>query len=82
MVNQATALMETIETADKPAAFPDYPPRDDMQNHTYLHRPTLFAALREHLGDKETTLVYGECPVRAEPEQPRRQAHPRYGGGV
>ena len=63
MVNQATALMETIETADKPAAFPDYPPRDDMQNHTYLHRPTLFAALREHLGDKETTLVYGECPV-------------------
>ena len=34
-----------------------------MQNHTYLHEPTLFAALRERLGAKETTLVYGECPV-------------------
>ena len=63
MVNQATMPVETIAAADKPAAFPDYPPRDDMQNHTYLHEPTLFAALREHLGNKETTLVYGECPV-------------------
>ena len=63
MVNQAPTLMETIEKADKPAAFPDYPPRDDMQNHTYLTRPSLFTALEIHFGDPETTLVYGECPV-------------------
>ena len=63
MVNQATAPVETIETADKPAAFPDYPPRDDMQNHTYLTKPSLFTALTIHLGNPETTLVYGECPI-------------------
>ena len=63
MVNQATALAETMVKADKPAAFPDYPPRDDMQNHTYLTRPSLFTALSIHLGDSETTLVYGECPI-------------------
>ena len=63
MVNQATTLMEKTKTADKPAAFPDYPPRDDMQNHTYLTRPSLFTALTIHLGNPETTLVYGECPI-------------------
>ncbi len=63
MVNQATALIETITTPDKPAAFPDYPPRDDMQNHTYLTRPSLFTALEIHFGNPETTLVYGECPL-------------------
>ena len=63
MVNQSTALMETTKTSDKPAAFPDYPPRDDMQNYTYLHRPSLFTALTIHLGNPETTLVYGECPI-------------------
>ena len=55
--------MKTTKTADKPTAFPDYPPRDDMQNHTYLTMPSLFTALTIHLGNPETTLVYGECPI-------------------
>ena len=63
MVNQATALMETIETADKPAAFPDYPPRDDMQSQIYIHEPAMVGALRRHFGNSETILVCGEYPL-------------------
>ena len=63
MVNQATALVETMEKADKPAAFPDYPPRDDMQSQIHIHEPAIVSALREHFGDRETTLVGGEYPL-------------------
>ena len=43
--------------------FPDFPPRDDMQNPIYLHRPTHIAALDIHFGNSPTTLVMGEVPV-------------------
>ena len=43
--------------------FPVFPPRGDMQNPIYLHRPGHQAALRLHLGAPETTLVLGEVPV-------------------
>ena len=63
MVNQATALAETMVKADKPAAFPDYPPRDDMQSQIHIHEPAMVSALREHFGNRETTLVGGEYPL-------------------
>ena len=63
MVNQATALMETTKTTDKPAAFPDYPPRDDMQSQIYIHEPAMVGALRRHFGNSETILVGGEYPL-------------------
>ena len=63
MVNQATTLMETIKTTDKPAAFPDYPPRDDMQSQIYIHEPAMVSALRRHFGNSETILVGGEYPL-------------------
>ena len=43
--------------------FPDFPPRDDMQNPRYLHRPAHIAALEIHFGSPETTLVMGEVPL-------------------
>ena len=51
--------------------FPDFPPRDDMQNALYLHRRSLMEALAEHLGNYDTTLVLGEVPVRWTPSQAR-----------
>lgn len=51
--------------------FPDFPPRDDMQNALHLHRPSLQAALTEHLGNHETTIVLSEIPVRWTPNQTR-----------
>ena len=43
--------------------FPDFPPRDDMQNILYLHRPSYLIALARYLGRRETTLVFAEIPV-------------------
>ena len=49
--------------------FPDFPPRDDMQNSLHLYGPSLQEALEEHLGNHETTIVLGEVPVRWTPSQ-------------
>ena len=49
--------------------FPDFPPRDDMQNSLHLDGPALQAALTEHLGNHETTIILSEIPVRWTPSQ-------------
>ena len=49
--------------------FPDFPPRDDLQNSIYLDRPAHQAALEEHLGNPDTTIVLSEIPVRLTPGQ-------------
>ena len=49
--------------------FPDFPPRDDMQNSIYLDRPAHQAALDEHFGNHETTVILSEIPVRWTPSQ-------------
>ena len=43
--------------------FPEFPPRDDMQNPIHLHDPGYQAALRRHIGAPDTTIVLGEVPV-------------------
>ncbi len=43
--------------------FPDFPPRDDMQNMLYLHDQGYIGVLRRHYGNSDTTLVMGEVPV-------------------
>lgn len=45
------------------AQFPEMPPRGDMQNIIYLHRPGHITALTRHLGAPDTTLVLGEMPI-------------------
>ena len=51
--------------------FPEFPPRDDMQNSLHLDEPALQAALTEHLGNYDTTIVLSEIPVRWTPSQTR-----------
>ena len=51
--------------------FPDFPPRDDLQNSLFLDRPAHQAALEGHLGNQETTIVLSEIPVRWTPSQQR-----------
>lgn len=53
-------------------AFPEFPPRDDMNNPLYLHIPAHMASLARHLGSHETTLVLGEVPVGWLPTVNRR----------
>ena len=51
--------------------FPVFPPRGDMQNPIYLHRPGHLAALSRRFGAPETTLVLGEVPVGRDLSQRR-----------
>ena len=43
--------------------FPEFPPRDDMQNALHLDDQGHQAALRRHLGNPDTTAVIGEVPI-------------------
>ena len=49
--------------------FPEFPPRDDMNNVIYLYRPSYIYALELHMGDPETTIVMGEVPLGWRPGQ-------------
>ena len=51
--------------------FPDFPPRDDMQNPIHLDDPAWQAALRVYFGNSETTLVLGEVPLSQGVERSR-----------
>ena len=46
-----------------PHRFPEYPPRDDMQNPIHLYKPGYLYALHRHFGLAETTLVHSEIPL-------------------
>ncbi len=43
--------------------FPDFPPRDDMNNPLYLYRPGYLTTLHRHFGSLDTTLVISETPL-------------------
>ena len=53
--------------------FPDFPPRDDMQNSLHLDDQSLQAALRRHFGSSDTLIVLSEVPIRWTPGQ--REGH-------
>ena len=43
--------------------FPEFPPRDDMQNSIYLDAPAHQAALSHHFGRPDTTIILSEVPI-------------------
>ena len=45
------------------ARFPDFPPRDDMQNTKYIYSQSTITALMNYLGDPDTTYVGSEIPL-------------------
>ena len=61
----------TPQTTDagQPEMFPDFPPRDDMQNSLHLDQQAHQATLRRHFGSDDTTIVLIEIPVRWSPGQ-------------
>ena len=60
MTNKTTTL---TQEAGKLERFPAFPPREDMQNTSHLHRRSILTALAIHVGNPETTLVHGDVPV-------------------
>ena len=51
------------EHAEYLAVFPEYPPRDDMNNPLYLHESSHMRSLAIHFGRDESTLVMSEVPI-------------------
>ena len=43
--------------------FPEFPPRDDMQNSIHLDDPAHQVVLRRHFGTSDTIMVLGEVPI-------------------
>ncbi len=66
MVGKTITLTATSTELER---FPEFPPRDDMNNPIYLYRPSHIYALELHVGDPETTIVLGEVPVGRTPGQ-------------
>ena len=60
MTSRTTTL---TKEAGKLERFPDFPPREDMQNTSHLHLRSVLTALAIQMGNPETTLVHGEVPV-------------------
>ena len=56
-------LTSTTAAPDVLERFPDFPPRDDMQNYKHLSYPSLPTTLHAHYGYSETILVVSEVPV-------------------
>ena len=57
-------------TKDK-GQFPDFPPRDDMNNPLYLYRPGYITTLHRHFGSLDSILVLSEVPLGWRPSQRR-----------
>ena len=60
---------QQTKEARKLERFPDFPPRDDTQNSLFLDRPAHQAALEEHFGNHDNTIILSEIPVRLTPRQ-------------
>ena len=60
MSSKTTTLTEVREELER---FPDYPPRDDMQNWFYLHKFGVCPALTIHLKDVPNAIVASAVPV-------------------
>ncbi len=51
------------EMEGKRTQFPDFPPRQDMQNWLHLYRRSFPVALSNHLGNPEHTIAANEVPL-------------------
>ena len=60
MTSKTTTL--TKETG-KLECFPDYPPRDDMQNWLYLYDTSVITSLAIHFANEPNVTVASEVPV-------------------
>ena len=52
-----------IKTKKERFRFPDFEPRSDMQNWLYLYDRSFPVALKEYLGEQETTITGCEIPI-------------------
>ena len=60
MTSKTTTLTQQMGELER---FPDYPPRDDMQNWLYLYDSSILTSLVIHFADEPNVTVASEVPV-------------------
>ena len=60
MTSKTTTLAQQTGELER---FPDYPPRDDMQNWLYLYETSVLTSLAIHFADEPNVTVASEVPV-------------------
>ena len=60
MTSKTTTLTQVREDMKR---FPDYPPRDDMQNWRYLYDTSVITSLAIHYADEPNVKVASEVPI-------------------
>ena len=60
MTSKATTLTDREGKLER---FPDYPPREDMQNWLYLYDSSILTSLAIHFADEPNVTVASEVPV-------------------
>ena len=66
MTSRLTQHAKDAGTLEK---FPDFPPRDDMQNALHLYEDGHQPTLRQYFGVSDSTIILSEIPVRWTPSQ-------------
>ena len=56
-------LLKKANSARPEERFPDFPPREDMNNPLYLYRQGYMTTLYRHFGSRENTIVLSETPL-------------------
>ena len=67
---------QQVDLAEYLAVFPEYPPRDDMNNPIYIHESSHMRSLAIHFGRDETTFVMSEVPVSTSARIQREHRRP------
>ena len=61
--------LERAKNLEVSECFPEFPPRDDMQNPLHLYVPGYLTSLNLHFGDSENNLILSEVPLGHRPRQ-------------
>ena len=59
----AVTKTKTRDASEELAKFPEFPPRDDMQNTKYIYSQSIITALINRLGESDTVYVGSEIPL-------------------
>jgi Uma2 family endonuclease len=62
-------LSQSAQFGEALECFPDFPPRDDMQNFLHLYRVGHASMLPRHFGNPDTTVIGGEVPIAWRPDR-------------
>ena len=63
MTVKPSTITKTRATGDELVKFPEFPPRDDMQNTKYIYSQSIITALMNYLGESDSVYVGSEIPL-------------------